>query len=90
MHAHINKCSVKCGLMPVKDPHESFFFSFSLSFPFFMKCTVAYGQRECVMWENMIISLCFSLRCCLYLAHLSYFSALECLCKGRANPEEGR
>lgn len=27
MHAHINKCSVKCGLMPVKDPYESFFFS---------------------------------------------------------------
>lgn len=42
---------------------------------------MAYGHRECMMLANMIISLCFSLRCCLYLAHLSYFSALECLCK---------
>lgn len=89
MHAHINKCSVKRGLMPVKDPHESFFFFFPF-FSFFMECTVAYGQRECMMWENMIISLCLSLRCCLYLAHLSYLSALECLCEERANHEQGQ
>lgn len=35
MHAHINKCSVKRGLMPVKDPHESFFFFFSIFFFFY-------------------------------------------------------
>lgn len=84
MHAHINKCSVKRGLMPVKDPHKSFFF------PFFIECTVAYGQREYVMWENMIISLCLCLRGCLYLAHLSYLSALECLFERRANHKQGR
>lgn len=85
MHAHINKCSVKRGLMPVKDPHESFFF-----FPFFIECIVAFGQRDGMKWENMIISLCLSLRCCLYLTHLSYPSALECLFEGRANHERGR
>lgn len=94
MHAHINKCSVKRGLMPVKDPHESFFFpppppSFFF-FIFFIECTVAYGQRERMMWENMIISLCLSLRCCLYLAHLGDHSALECLFEKRANHEQGR
>lgn len=41
MHAHINKCSVKCGLMPVKDPHKSFFF---LLFPVVLRCSVAYEQ----------------------------------------------
>lgn len=87
MHAHINKCSVKHGLMPVKDPHESCCF-FSFSFLFLR--TVAYGQGECMMWENMIISLCLSLRCCLYLAHLSYLSALQCLREGRANHEQGQ
>lgn len=40
-----------------------------------------------MMWENMIISLFFSLRCCLYLAHLSFFNALECLCKRK--PQTG-
>lgn len=50
MHAHINKCSVKCGLMPVKDPYESFFFpqlTFFLGgfFFFLMKCTVVYEER---------------------------------------------
>ena len=48
------------------------------------------GRGECMMWENMIISLCLSLRCCLYLAHLSYLSALECLREGRANHEQGQ
>lgn len=47
------------------------------------------GKGECMMWENMIISLCLSLRCCLYLAHLSYLSALECLCKGGSKPWAG-
>lgn len=47
MHAHINKCSVKCGLMPVKDPYESFFFPDSRFFFCFllMKCTVVYEER---------------------------------------------
>lgn len=49
MHAHINKCSVKRGLMPVKDPNESVFFLFFFPFFFFIECTVAYGQWQCVM-----------------------------------------
>lgn len=81
MHAHINKCSVKRGLMPVKDPHKSFFFFFLFSF--FIECTVAYGQKECMMWENMDISLCVSLRRCFYLAHLIYL-------EGRTNHKQGR
>lgn len=48
-----------------------------------MACTVAYGQTECMMWENTIISLCLSLRRCLYLAMLGWLSALEC-------PREGK
>lgn len=41
------------------------------------------------MWGNMIISLCLSLRRCLYLAHLRYLGALECLFEGSTNHEQG-
>lgn len=43
-----------------------------------------------MMWENMIISLCLSLRRCLYLAHLKGLSALEWLFEGSAEHEQGR
>lgn len=75
--------------MPVKDPHESFFFlpPPHLSFFFFL---LSAQWLMGMMWENMIISLCLSLRCCLYLAHLGDHSALECLFEKRANHEQGR
>lgn len=42
------------------------------------------------MWRNMIISLSPSLRCCLHLAYLSYFNALQCPFDATANLEQGQ
>lgn len=45
MHAHINKCSVKHGLMPVKDSHESCCFFVS---PLFVGVQWTTGRgKEC-------------------------------------------
>lgn len=46
MHAHINKCSVKHGLMPVKDPNGELLFYFFILFLWSALCFIFRGVSD--------------------------------------------